>query len=215
MGRVKIAPSILAADLGYIAAACQAVDEAADLLHIDVMDGNFVPALTIGPSVVEAVRRVTKLCLDVHLMMEAPGRYLSAFRRAGADMLSVHWEACPHIEWEVSAIHDLGALAGVALNPGTSVEVLLDVLDEIDYVVILCVNPGFTAQHFWPHALEKIRRLVALRGEKERPLVEVDGGISKEVAAAVKSAGGEILVAGSAVFGQKDPVAAIQNLRDA
>lgn len=215
MATLQIAPSLLSADFGHLADAVAQIAPAADLLHLDIMDGRFVPNITMGPVIVEAVRRVTELPLDVHMMILEPERYLTEFRRAGADMISVHYEACPHLERVVSMIHDLGALAGVALNPATPVECLEDIWTELDYVLIMSVNPGFGGQAFWPRAVEKIRRMAAMRGNQDRPLIEVDGGIGPETARLVKAAGAEILVAGSAVFGQPDPVAAALALRQA
>ncbi|MBX5466292.1 MAG: ribulose-phosphate 3-epimerase [Firmicutes bacterium] len=210
---MQVAPSILSADFARLAASVARVTPGADLLHVDVMDGRFVPNLTIGPMVVEALRKVTELPLDVHMMVAEPERFLADFRRAGADLITVHWEACTHLERVVSAIRDLGALAGVALNPATPVECLIDILPEVDLVLVMSVNPGFAGQAFWPRAVEKIRRLAAMRGARERPLIAVDGGINPETAQAVRLAGADIAVAGSAVFGADDPLAAIAAIR--
>ena len=210
---LQIAPSILSADFGRLADDIQKVAGAADLLHLDVMDGRFVPNITMGPMVVEAVRKATDLPLDVHMMIVEPDRYLSDFRNAGADMICVHWEACPHVERTVDQIHRLGALAGVAINPGTPVEVLTDIVPELDYVLVMSVNPGFGGQQFWPRAVNKVTRLRALRGDRDRPLIEVDGGINRDTAPLVRQAGAEILVAGSFVFGADDPVRQIEILK--
>lgn len=210
---LQIAPSILSANFGRLAEDIQKVEGAADLLHLDVMDGRFVPNITMGPMVVEAVRKTTDLPLDVHMMIVEPDRYLSDFRSAGADMICVHWEACAHIERTVDQIHRLGALAGVAINPGTPVELLTDILPELDYVLVMSVNPGFGGQQFWPRAVDKVARLGALRGDRDRPLIEVDGGINRDTAPLVRAAGAEILVAGSFVFGADDPVRQIEILK--
>ncbi len=210
---LQVAPSILSADFGRLADDIKQVEAAADLLHLDVMDGRFVPNITIGPMVVEAVRKATDLPLDVHMMIVEPDRYLSDFRSAGADMICVHWEVCSHVERTVDQIHRLGALAGVAINPGTPVEVLTDILPELDYVLVMSVNPGFGGQQFWPRALDKLTRLRVLRGDRDRPLIEVDGGINRDTAPLVRKAGAEILVAGSFVFGADDPVQQIEILK--
>lgn len=212
---VQVAPSLLSADFGSLQTAVAAVESDADMLHLDVMDGRFVPNITIGPVVVKAVRKTTALPLDVHMMIVEPERYLEAFREAGADILTVHLEACPHLERVVATIHDLGALAGVAVNPATPVEGLVDILDEVDLILVMSVNPGFGGQAFWPRAVEKIRRMAAMRGDRPRPLIEVDGGINAETAPLVTSAGADILVAGSAIFGQENPREAIKILRHA
>ncbi|MCL5116076.1 MAG: ribulose-phosphate 3-epimerase [Firmicutes bacterium] len=210
---LQIAPSILSADFAHLAQDIEKVAGAADLLHLDIMDGRFVPNITMGPMVVEAVRKATDLPLDVHMMIVEPDRYVSEFRKAGADMISVHVEACPHLERTVGLIHEVGALAGVAINPATPVEVLVDILPELDYVLVMSVNPGFGGQAFWPRALDKLRRVVSLRGDRARPLIEVDGGINAETAPQAREAGAEILVAGSYVFGATDPVERIKILR--
>ncbi len=210
---LQIAPSILSADFGALTASIRQVEADADLLHVDVMDGQFVPNITMGPLVVEAVRNATDLPLDVHMMIVEPDRYLSDFRQAGADMISVHVEACPHLERTIDHIHQLGALAGAAINPATPVESLVDILPELDYVLVMSVNPGFGGQKFWPRALQKLARLRQMRQDRDRPLIEVDGGINAETAPQVRAAGAEILVAGSYVFGADDPRARIKILR--
>ena len=210
---VRIAPSLLSCDFAHLARDVGKIEASADLLHLDVMDGRFVPNITMGAAIVEAVRKTTELPLDVHMMIVEPDRYLSDFRQAGADMISVHVEACPHLERTIDQIHRLGALAGAAVNPATPVEQLIDILGELDYVLVMSVNPGFGGQKFWPRALDKIARVVAMRGERTRPLIEVDGGINKETGEAVRNAGADILVAGSYVFGADSPVERIQNLR--
>lgn len=210
---VQVAPSILSADFARLADSVRRVADVADLLHVDVMDGRFVPNITVGPMVVEALRGTTELPLDVHMMVAEPERYLADFRRAGADLITVHWEACTHLERVVSTIREMGALAGVAINPATPVELLVDILPEVDLILVMSVNPGFAGQAFWPRAVDKIERLATLRGGRDRPLIEVDGGINSETARLVKAAGADILVAGSAVFGAPDPVAAIEAIR--
>ena len=213
MANCQIAPSLLSADFAHLADDIAQVESSADILHIDVMDGRFVPNITMGPMIVEAVRKTTDLPLDVHMMIVEPDRYLADFRQAGADMISVHVEACPHLERTVELIHERGALAGVAINPATPVEVLTDILPEVDYVLVMSVNPGFGGQKFWPRAVDKIGRLLALRGDRHRPLIEVDGGINQDTAPLVKAAGAEILVAGSYVFSAEMPSERIKILR--
>ena len=211
---VRIAPSILSCDFAHLAREIKKVESTADMLHLDVMDGRFVPNITMGALIVEAVRKTTDLPLDVHMMIVEPDRYLSDFRQAGADMISVHVEACPHLQRTIDQIHQLGALAGAALNPATPVEQLGEIVEELDYVLVMSVNPGFGGQTFWPRALDKIARVAALRGSRQRPLIEVDGGINADTGEAARQAGADILVAGSYVFGAEDPASCIQNLRE-
>ena len=200
----KIAPSILSADftrLGEQIAESEA--GGADWIHVDVMDGHFVPNITIGPMIVEAARRATELPLDVHLMIENPDRYLSAFVAAGADWLTVHQEACPHLHRTAQKIRELGAHPGVAVNPATPVELLVDALPLVDLVLVMTVNPGFGGQSFIRECLPKIARLaraVASAGLEDVE-IEVDGGIDPQTAPDVAAAGATVLVAGSAVFG--------------
>ncbi len=210
---VRVAPSLLSADFGNLREAIQKVAPAADLLHLDVMDGQFVPNITMGAMIVEAVRKSTDLPLDVHMMIVEPDRCLSDFRHAGADMLSVHVEACTHLERTIDRIHELGALAGAAINPATPVEQLVDILGELDYVLVMSVNPGFGGQKFWPRAIQKIERTVALRQGQQRPLIEVDGGVNESTSQAIRRAGADILVAGSYVFDSEDPSERIRILR--
>jgi ribulose-phosphate 3-epimerase len=200
---VKVAPSILSADFGRLAEEVRAVDAAgADWIHVDVMDGRFVPNLTIGPVVVEAVRRATKLPLDVHLMIEDPERYVGAFRDAGADRISVHVEASRHLHRTLQQIRALGAKAGVVLNPHTSEESIRYVLGDLDLVLVMSVNPGFGGQKFIPSSLGKLRALRAAIDERGLDVeLEVDGGVAPATAHDVVSAGARVLVAGSAVFG--------------
>ncbi len=212
---VRIAPSILSADFGRLAEEVRATEAAgADLLHVDVMDGRFVPNLTIGPPVVEAVRRATALPLDVHLMIVEPERYLERFVEAGATLISVHAEACPHLHRTIQQIHAAGAKASVALNPATPLEAIEWVLEDLDMVLLMSVNPGFGGQHYIPQVTRKIEALARLIRERKLALdVEVDGGIKPENAAEVAGAGASVLVAGSAVFGAGDYARAIAALR--
>jgi ribulose-phosphate 3-epimerase len=200
---IELAPSILSADFAHLADDVRAAGEGgATLLHVDVMDGHFVPNITIGPVVVAALRRVTELPLDVHLMIENPDQYVGAFIEAGADWVSVHQEACVHLHRTISLIRSKGAQAGVVVNPATPVETLTEVLDQVDYVLIMSVNPGFGGQKFIPGALAKIKKLVALRAARGLNFrIEVDGGITLETIGDVVRAGAEVLVAGNAVFG--------------
>jgi ribulose-phosphate 3-epimerase len=214
---VRIAPSILSADFTRLGDEVRMVEEAgADLIHLDVMDGHFVPNLTMGPAVVAAVRKVTSLPLDVHLMMTEPDRYLEAFVQAGASMISVHVEVLPHLHRTIGAIHELGCRAGVAINPATPPIFLEEIGADLDHVLVMSVNPGFGGQSFIAHSESKVR---AVRGLLERTrsgaLIEIDGGIDVHTAGRVVSAGADILVAGAAVFGQADPAAALRALRAA
>jgi ribulose-phosphate 3-epimerase len=186
----------------------------ADLLHVDVMDGHFVPNLTIGPPVIESIRKRTRLPLDVHLMIEEPERWVETYVKAGADYLTVHVEACPHLERALSLIREVGAKSGVALNPSTPPEALQYVLDDLDLVLVMSVNPGFGGQSFIPTAYEKIRRLRVLLGSRDI-LVSVDGGVKAENAGPLARAGATVLVAGSAIFGAPDPGVALAALRSA
>ncbi len=213
---ILLAPSILSADFAKLAQEVQEVEQAgADWLHIDVMDGHFVPNITIGPLIVEAIRPHTKLPLDVHLMIEHPDRYVPAFAKAGADLISVHAEADVHLHRTLQMIKQLGVRAGAVINPATPVEQLIPVLDMVDYILIMTVNPGFGGQPFIPSTLDKIRRLRGLIDERELSTIdiEVDGGINAETAAQVVAAGANVLVAGNAVFGAADRTKAINELR--
>ena len=212
---VKIAPSILSADFAALGDDIERVEGGgADQLHVDVMDGRFVPNLTIGPVVVAAIRKRTRLPLDVHLMIVEPERFVAEFVAAGADMVTVHAEACPHLQRTLAQIRELGAKAGVALNPSTPPDALRYVLDDLDLVLIMSVNPGFGGQAFIPGAHRKIREVKALLGD--RPVeVSVDGGVKAGVAKSLVQDGATTLVAGSAIFGAADPAAAVRALRDA
>lgn len=212
-GQAQVAPSILSADFAYLGDALQRLEAAgADWIHVDVMDGMFVPNLTLGPPIIQALRRYSRLPFDVHLMIEKPERYLADFRDAGADVLTVHAEACPHLHRTLTEIRRLGAKAGVSLNPSTPVNVLEHVLDEVDLILVMSVNPGFGGQSFIPGAVEKLRTIKAMIGN--RPIfLEVDGGISPKNAPLVREAGANVLVAGSAVFKSEDMAATIQSLK--
>lgn len=212
---VKIAPSILSADFAKLGEEITDVDKAgADLIHVDIMDGHFVPNITIGPLVVKAIRPVTKLPLDVHLMIENPDQYIEAFAKAGADYLTVHVEACRHLHRTIHLIKSLGVKAGVVLNPATPVEMIQHVLSDLDMVLLMSVNPGFGGQKFIPEVLSKITKVKELADAKGvHPDIEVDGGVNQETAKLCVEAGATILVAGSAVFNQKDRKQAISNIR--
>ena len=210
-----IAPSILSADFAKLGDEIKAVEAAgADWIHADVMDGHFVPNITIGPLVVEAVKRVTALPVDVHLMIENPDNYIAAFAAAGASYISVQVETCSHLNRTVHLIKDCGAQAGVVLNPSTPVASLEWILEYVDYILIMSVNPGFGGQAFIPNSINKIK---ALRNHiQERGLsvlIEVDGGVNEKTIAQVAAAGADVFVAGSAIFGSQDYQTTIQNLR--
>ena len=212
---VKIAPSILSADFAALGDDIERVEGGgADQLHVDVMDGRFVPNLTIGPVVVAAIRKRTRLPLDVHLMIVEPERFVAEFVAAGADMVTVHAEACPHLQRTLAQIRELGAKAGAALNPSTPPDALRYVLDDLALVLVMSVNPGFGGQAFIPGAHRKIREVKALLGD--RPVeVSVDGGVKAGLAKSLVQDGATTLVAGSAIFGAADPAAAVRALRDA
>ncbi len=205
MSNVRIAPSILSADFGQLALDVAAAEQAgADWIHVDVMDGRFVPNITIGPAVVSAIRAATNLVVDVHLMIVEPERYVGDFVRAGADVVSVHAETSPHLHRTLCQIKELGAKAGVVLNPHTPEDSIRYVLDTVDLILLMSVNPGFGGQSFLPSVLPKLSRIsreLADRGLS--PTLEVDGGITTATAASAVAAGAQVLVAGSAVFGAK------------
>jgi ribulose-phosphate 3-epimerase len=213
---IRIAPSILSADFGRLAEEIRAVEAAgADWVHVDVMDGRFVPNLTIGPLVVEAVRKVTRLPIDCHLMIVEPERYVEAFARAGADLVCVHAEVSPHLHRTLQAIRGAGARTGVALNPSTGLEAVEYVLGDCDMVLVMSVNPGFGGQKYIPACTDKVRRLRAMADERGLPLeIQVDGGIKPETVARVAAAGANVFVAGTAVFGARDYAAAIGAIRE-
>lgn len=210
-----VAPSILSCDFAYVARDVEMINQsAADWIHVDVMDGVFVPNISFGLPVVEAMKRHSKKPLDVHLMMVQPERYLKHFCDAGADHISIHIEACTHIHIAVQEIHKLGAKAGVAINPGTSVSALEDIIRDIDIVCFMSVNPGWGGQGFIETSIEKIGRvkeLILRTGSKA--VIEVDGGVKLDNAARIYQAGADVLVSGSGVFGHPDPIAAIQTIK--
>ncbi len=209
-----VAPSILSANFANLEQDVRAAEKAgADWIHVDVMDGHFVPNLTIGPVVVEHLRKITNLPLDVHLMIEHPDRYLGAFRNAGADILSVHQEACVHLQRTLHAIRESGAKAGVVLNPATPPHTIEYVLDDADLVLVMSVNPGFGGQEFLDSSLQKIRTLKEMIGHR-KIFLEVDGGITEQTGLRVMKAGANVLVAGSYIFGAARPAERIQILKN-
>ncbi|WP_419883795.1 ribulose-phosphate 3-epimerase [Peribacillus sp. B-H-3] len=212
---VKIAPSILSADFAKLGAEITDVEKGgADFIHVDVMDGKFVPNITIGPLIVDAIRPVTKLPLDVHLMIEDPDSYIEAFAKAGADILTVHVECCRHLHRTIQLIKSHGVKAGVVLNPATPVSTIQHVINDIDMVLLMTVNPGFGGQKFIESVLPKISEVKALAEEKGAAIdIEVDGGVNEETARLCVEHGATVLVAGSAVFNQEDRKAAIGKLR--
>lgn len=211
---IELAPSILSADFARLAEQVGPVIEAgATVLHVDVMDGHFVPNITIGPPVVAALRKHVEVPLDCHLMIEEPDRYIPAFAQAGANWISVHQEACVHLDRTIQLIRSYGALAGVVLNPATPVETLSEILPEVDFVLVMSVNPGFGGQKFIPRSLGKIRHLAELRARQGLSFrIEVDGGIGLDTITEAVQAGAEVLVAGNAVFGRGDSGANVQQL---
>jgi ribulose-phosphate 3-epimerase len=213
---IQIAPSILSADFGRLADEVRAVAAAgADLIHVDVMDGRFVPNITIGPVVVAAVRKATTLPLDVHLMIEEPERYVDAFAKAGADTIGVHVEACRHLHRVLQQIRQAGKRASVTLNPHTPIEMIRHVLPDVDQVLVMSVNPGFGGQSFIPEALPKIRALRAELAARNLTVdIEVDGGIKVDNISEVAAAGANVFVAGSAVFESPDYAATLRSLRE-
>lgn len=212
---VKIAPSILSADFAKLGMEIKDVEEGgADLIHVDVMDGHFVPNITIGPLIVEAIRPVTKLPLDVHLMIENPDQYIDMFAKAGADYISVHVEACRHLNRTIQNIKSHGVKAGVVLNPATPVEMIRHVIEDADLILLMSVNPGFGGQKFIPSVVSKIKGVKALAAEIGKDIeIEIDGGINKETGKLCREAGATILVAGSAVYNQEDRKKAIEEIR--
>jgi ribulose-phosphate 3-epimerase len=214
---IEIAPSILSADFTRLAEEIATVEKAgASILHVDVMDGRFVPNITVGLPVVEAIARVTQLPIDAHLMIVEPGNYADKFAKAGARMVSIHIEADPNAHRTLASIRAAGAFAGIVINPATSLAALDEVLKFTDYVLVMSVNPGFGGQEFIPESLDKVRRLRKMideRGLKTR--IEIDGGVNSDNIAEVTGAGAEIIVAGSAIFGAPDPAVALREMREA
>ena len=213
--RIEIAPSILASDFARLGEEVRAVEEGgADVIHVDVMDGHFVPNISIGIPVVESLRKATRLPLDVHLMIETPEEYIDDFVRAGANRILVHQEATVHLDRALAMIREAGAQAGVAINPATPVAMLADVLDKVDTVLVMSVNPGFGGQKFIPNALEKIRHLNQWRSSYNAGFrIEVDGGVDLENAAELALAGANTFVAGTSIFHTPDPVEATRHMR--
>jgi ribulose-phosphate 3-epimerase len=214
---VRIAPSILSADFARLGEQIAAVERGgADLIHVDIMDGHFVPNLTMGPPVVKSIRKVAKVPLDVHLMIEEPDRYLEAFVEAGASMISVHVEVLPHLHRTIQAIKALGAKAGTAINPATPVVALEEIAADLDHVLVMSVNPGFGGQTFIPRSESKIRAIRSLLDRVgSRAVIEVDGGVDRSNAARLVEAGAAVLVAGHSIFGTPDPERAARELRAA
>ena len=212
---IEIVPSILSADFAHLGDEIARVERGgARLLHLDVMDGHFVPNLTIGPPLVESVRKATRLHLDVHLMIENPERYAADFVKAGANSVSVHYEACVHLDCTLDMIRKEGAMAGVVLNPATPVALLEDVLEVADYVLLMSVNPGFGGQQLIPYVLRKVRKLAGMRREKKLALpIEIDGGVHLDNLADVVRAGCDWIVTGSAIFHSADPEATVREMR--
>ena len=214
---VIIAPSFLASNFLRLEDECNMVNQSeAEWFHLDVMDGRFVPNISFGLPVIEAIRKATTKVCDVHLMIEEPGLYAEAFKKAGADNLTVHYEACPHLHRNIQQIKDLGMKAGVAINPHTPVSLLKDILADVDLICIMSVNPGFGGQKFIPSTLTRIRELKdMILSMGSSALIEIDGGVTTANAADIVAAGADVLVAGSTVFSSADPIATIAQLRKA
>ncbi|WLR52297.1 ribulose-phosphate 3-epimerase [Bacillus tianshenii] len=214
---VKLAPSILSADFAKLGEEIKDVERGgADYIHVDVMDGHFVPNITIGPLIVDAIRPVTDLPLDVHLMIENPDQYIPEFAKAGADIITVHVEACPHLHRTIQLIKQQGVKAGVVLNPATPVETIQHIIEDLDMVLLMTVNPGFGGQKFIDSVVPKIKRVKELVDATGKDIeIEVDGGVNPETAKIVKDAGANVLVAGSAVFNKEDRQAAMEAIRNA
>ncbi len=213
-GRPLISPSLLSADFAHLADEIRRVQDDADWLHVDVMDGHFVPNITIGPPVLAAIRKQTQLPLDVHLMIADPDRYVEAFAAAGANLLTVHAEACAHLDRVLQHIRSLGVRTGVSINPGTPLAAIEEVLHRVDLVLLMTVNPGFGGQQYIPSMTDKVRRLRALMQRNGQAIhIQVDGGIGPDNARMIYQAGADVLVAGNSIYGTADPAAACRALR--
>lgn len=216
-GKIYVAPSLLSADLWQLGQDVQRVEQAgADWLHVDVMDGHFVPNLSFGPALVRSLKKNTSLPLDVHLMVEHPARFIEPFTKAGADLLTVHLEAQDDVKDVLKQIHALGIKAGVSIKPDTNVQAIIPVLEETDLILVMSVYPGFGGQEFLPEAPERIRQIRQLITKTNRPVwLEVDGGINAQTAREVVQAGADVLVAGNAIFSAKDPAVALKQIKQA
>jgi ribulose-phosphate 3-epimerase len=214
---VIIAPSFLASNFLRLEDECSMVNQSeAEWFHLDVMDGRFVPNISFGLPLIEAIRKATTKVCDVHLMIEEPGNYAEAFKKAGADYLTVHYEACPHLHRNIQQIRNLGMKAGVALNPHTPVQLIKDMLADVDLICLMSVNPGFGGQTFIPHTLQRIRELKdMILTSGSHALIEIDGGVTEANAPAIVAAGADVLVAGSTVFSSPDPIGTISRLKKA